>query len=46
MQLGRAYVAAGRKEDAVRAFSRVSDEYPESRYAADAKRELEAARKS
>jgi TolA-binding protein len=46
MQLGRAYVAAGRKEDAVRAFSRVSDEYPESRYAADAKRELDAAKKS
>jgi TolA-binding protein len=46
MQLGRAYARAGRKEDAVRAFSRVADEFPQSMYAADAKKELELARKS
>ena len=41
MQLGRTYARAGRKEEAVRAFSRVVEEFPESVYAADARRELE-----
>jgi len=46
MQLGRACARAGRKEEAVRAFTRVADEFPQSMYAADAKRELEQVRKS
>jgi TolA-binding protein len=46
MQLGRAYVRAGRKEEAARTFDRVVQEFPASIYAADAKRELDAARKS
>ena len=46
MQLGRACARAGRKEEAVRAFTRVADEFPQSMYAADAKRELEEVRKS
>jgi len=46
MQLGRAYVLAGRKAEAARTFDRVVQEFPTSIYAADAKRELEAARKS
>jgi TolA-binding protein len=46
MQLGRALALAGRKEEAVRAFTRVTEEFPTSLYAADAKRELEEARKS
>ena len=46
MQLGRACALAGRKEEAVRAFTRVTEEFPTSLYAADAKRELEDARKS
>jgi TolA-binding protein len=46
MQLGRACARAGRKEEAVRAFTRVTEEFPTSQYTADAKRELEEARKS
>ena len=46
MQLGRAYVLAGRKAEAARTFDRVVQEFPTSIYAADAKRELDAARKS
>jgi TolA-binding protein len=46
MQLGRACALAGRKEEAVRAFTRVTEEFPTSLYAADAKRELEDVRKS
>lgn len=46
MQLGRACARAGRKEEAVRAFTRVSEEFPQSPYAADARKELEEARKS
>ena len=46
MQLGRACARAGRKEEAVRAFTRVTEEFPTSLYTADAKRELEEARKS
>jgi TolA-binding protein len=45
MQLGRAYVKAGKREDAARAFNRVVDEFPESIYAADARREMEEAKK-
>ena len=45
MELGRACVRAGRKDEAARAFSRVVDEFPQSAYAADAKRELEATKK-
>jgi TolA-binding protein len=46
MQLGRAYARAGRKEEAVRAFNRIVSEFPQSLYAADARREIEEARKS
>lgn len=46
MALGRTYLKAGRKDDAARAFSRVVDEFPQSVYAADARREMEEARKS
>jgi len=46
MQLGRACALAGRKEEAVRAFARVTEEFPESLYTADARRELDKARKS
>jgi TolA-binding protein len=45
MQLGRACALAGRKEEAVRAFTRVTEEFPISLYTADAKRELEDVRK-
>jgi TolA-binding protein len=46
MQLGRAYVRAGRKEEAARTFDRIVQEFPQSSYLADAQKELEAARKS
>jgi TolA-binding protein len=41
MALGRTYVRAGRSDEAARAFSRVVDEFPQSVYAADARRERE-----
>ena len=45
MQLGRAYVRAGKKEEAVRAFNRIVEEFPQSPYLSDARREMEEARK-
>ena len=45
MQLGQAYLRAGKGEDAARAFNRVVEEFPDSVYVADARRELEAAKK-
>jgi len=45
-QLGRAYARAGKKEDAVRSFTRVVDEFPQSAYAADARREIEETKKT
>jgi TolA-binding protein len=45
MALGRASVRAGRAEEATRAFERVINEFPDSVYTADARRELEETRK-
>jgi TolA-binding protein len=45
MQLGRAAMAAGKSDEATRAFTRVVDEFPQSSYAADARRELEETKK-
>jgi len=45
LHLGRAYARAGKTEEAVRSFTRVVDEFPQSTYAADARRELEETRK-
>jgi TolA-binding protein len=42
MQLGRAYRLAGKQGDAKVSFQRLVDEFPESVYAAQAKRELES----
>lgn len=46
MQLGRAYMKAGQKNEAAHAFTRVVEEFPQSLYAADARREMEEAKKS
>ena len=46
MQLGRAAVAAGKKDDATRAFSRVVDEFPQSLYVSEAKEKLAAIKKA
>jgi TolA-binding protein len=43
MQLGRAYQLAGKTEDAKKTFKRVVDEFPQSPYAAAARREVEGA---
>jgi TolA-binding protein len=44
LHLGRAYARAGKKEDATRTFNRVVDEFPQSSYAAEARRELDEAK--
>jgi len=41
MQLGTAYDKAGKTADAIRAFARIGDEFPDSPYAGDAKTELD-----
>jgi predicted negative regulator of RcsB-dependent stress response len=41
MQLGDAYQRAGRTPDAVRTFTRVVDEFPQSPYLSDARRRLD-----
>jgi TolA-binding protein len=41
MQLGRAYLLAGRKAEATQTFKRITDEFPTSLYAAEARRELD-----
>jgi len=46
MALARAYMQAGRADEAARAFSRIVDEFPQSVYAADARRQREEVRKS
>jgi TolA-binding protein len=46
MELGRTYLKAGKKEDAARAFNRIVEEFPQSPYASDARREMETAKKS
>jgi predicted negative regulator of RcsB-dependent stress response len=45
MQLGRAYVKAGKKNEAAHAFSRVVEEFPQSLYVTEARREMEEAKK-
>lgn len=46
MQLGRAYMKAGKKNEAAHAFTRVVEEFPQSLYVADARREMVEAKKS
>jgi TolA-binding protein len=46
MQLGRVYRDAGRASDAQQTFNRLVEEFPESPFNADAKRELEALKKT
>ena len=40
MQLGRACMQAGKRDDATRAFTRVVDEFPQSLYASEAKEKI------
>jgi len=46
MQLGRAYAQAGRRSEAQQTYTRIVQEFPESLYAADAKKELGTLKKS
>ncbi len=46
MQLGRAALIAGKREDATRAFTRVVDEFPQSLYASEAKERLAEIKKA
>ena len=46
MQLGRAYARAGRREEAASAYNRVINDFPQSLYTADARRELADVKKS
>jgi len=42
MQLGRTYLLAGKKTEALQTFTRVIDEHPQSLYAGEARREVDA----
>ena len=46
MQMGRAYLVAGKPKDAQQAFNRLVEEFPDSPFNSDAKRELENLKKS
>jgi TolA-binding protein len=46
MQLGRAYLNAGKRNDAQQTFNRLVEEFPESPYTSDARRELENLKKT
>jgi predicted negative regulator of RcsB-dependent stress response len=46
MQLGRAYLDAGKRNDAQQTFNRLVEEFPESPYSSDARRELENLKKT
>jgi tetratricopeptide (TPR) repeat protein len=46
MQLGRATSAAGKADEATRAFTRVVDEFPQSLYASEAKEKLAGLKKA
>ena len=46
MQLGRAYLDAGKRTDAQQTFNRLVEEYPESPFTGDARRELDNLKKA
>ena len=46
MQLGRTYLDAGKRADAQQTFNKLVEEYPESPFTADARKELETLKKT
>ena len=46
MQLGRTYVEAGKRADAQQTFNKLVEEYPESPFAGEAKKELDTLKKA
>ena len=46
MQLARTYLDAGKRTEAQQTFNRIVEEFPESPFSADARRELDNLKKS
>src|SRR3954470_687121 len=46
MQLGRTYLDAGKRADAQQTFNRIVEEYPESPFTGDARKEIETLKKA
>ncbi len=46
MQLGRTYLQAGKRADAQQTFNRLVEEFPESTFAGDARKEIETLKKA
>jgi len=46
MQLGRTYLQAGKRADAQQTFNRIVEEFPDSAFSSDAKRELDNLKKT
>jgi len=46
MQLGRTYLVAGKRADAQQTFNRLVEEFPDSPFSADARRELDTLKKT
>ncbi len=46
MQLGRTYLDAGKRAEAQQTFTRLVEEYPESPFTGDAKKELDGLKKT
>jgi outer membrane protein assembly factor BamD (BamD/ComL family) len=46
MQLGRAYLDAGKRAEAQQTFNRIVEEFPESPFSGDARRELDSLKKT
>jgi len=46
MQLGRTYLQAGKRAEAQQTFSRLVEEYPESAFAGDARKEIDTLKKA
>ena len=46
MQLGRTYLEAGKRSDAQQTFNRIVEEFPDSAFSSDAKRELDNLKKT
>jgi TolA-binding protein len=46
MQLGRTYLQAGKRSDAQQTFNRLVEEYPESPFTGDARKEIETLKKT
>ena len=46
MQLGRTYLDAGKSADAQQTFNRLVEEYPESPFTGDARKEIDTLKKT